>query len=221
MRRLPDLLADVSGPHGSSLVFDMGDATVSRNVLILVHGRNASAESVVEWGKSFLAPTQRVLAPQAVGYSWYPHRFLVSTAHNQPYLDSALTVLGVLVQSLSQEGIASSRIVLAGFSQGACLVSEYVKRFPDKYAGVAIMSGGLIGDEFEVQTDIDGDLRSTPLYLGADEQDTHIPWSRVAVTAHYFQAHNAAVELRCYHDLGHQIHPDAAQFLTSCLNAEF
>jgi phospholipase/carboxylesterase len=114
-------------------------------------------------------------------------------------------------------GILTEQIALAGFSQGACLTAEYVKRHPKRYLGVAIYSGGLIGEEVEVSMHVEGSLAGTPVYLGCDEEDFHIPSERVRMTAGYLTEHGAKVTLRLYTQLGHTIHGEGLDFLKEVL----
>src|SRR3954464_2233988 len=93
--------------------------------LILLHGRGASAESILSLYEELALDALAALAPQAAGHSWYPYSFLAPLKDNQPYLDSALHKIRSIVDDLINRGIPSQRIALLGFSQGACLTSEF------------------------------------------------------------------------------------------------
>jgi len=118
----------------------------ARGAMILVHGRGATAEDILTLASEFEQPDFTYLAPQAAGYQWYPNRFIMPVATNEPYLSSALQVVGDLITNLEKAGIPRQKIILAGFSQGACLALEYAARNPQHYGGVIGFSGGLIGD---------------------------------------------------------------------------
>ena len=62
-------------------------------------------------------------------------------AQNQPGLSSGLSVLAGLVAALERGGVASTRIALLGFSQGACLTLEFAARHARRYAAVVGLSG--------------------------------------------------------------------------------
>jgi predicted esterase len=80
------------------------------------------------------------LAPEAAGATWYPHSFLAPLDANQPYLDSALRKIDSIVTDLIAAGVPSERIALLGFSQGACLTSEFVARHPRRYGAVMALT---------------------------------------------------------------------------------
>ncbi len=204
-----------SGPHGKSAVLIAGNTDTPSKALVLIHGRGASAESIMHLTDSLaLSDEYIVIAPQAQNHVWYPERFIVPTTQNQPDLDSALEKISAIVRSLNKRyHLPSEHIVFAGFSQGACLVSEFMKRNPSQYKGAAILSGGLIGDDTEVTTFTGGDLKQTPVYLGCDEADFHIPADRVKQTAQLLEQLNAQVETKLYQGLGHAVHPDGIEFL--------
>ena len=134
------------GPHHGQPVIVEGPALGTAPVAaILVHGRGATAEGILELARALRAPHVTWLAPQAAAHSWYPNRFVAPLASNEPWLSSALAALGDLVMRATEAGIAHDRIFLAGFSQGACLALEFVVRNPARYGGVSGLSGGLIG----------------------------------------------------------------------------
>jgi phospholipase/carboxylesterase len=202
-------------PHGNeSLVVD-GNTKDPSKALILIHGRGASAESILQLTNQLtLSDEYVVLAPQANQHTWYPERFIASTGENQPHLDSALERISTILMYLKDTfGIESSELVLAGFSQGACLAAEFVKRNPVRYGGIAVFSGGLIGDNNQVQQSVSGDLAQTAIYLGCDVEDFHIPKERVVQTADIFNSMNAEVTMKLYEGLGHSIHSEGIEAL--------
>ncbi|MBY0309796.1 dienelactone hydrolase family protein [Patescibacteria group bacterium] len=206
-------------PHGNESVLTVGNTMNPTRALILLHGRGGSAEDIVSITAHLNLPDNvLVLAPQAAGSTWYPERFIAPQQANQPALDSGLARVHTLVTQLETAfQMQPEHIALAGFSQGACLTAEYLKRHPQWYLAAAIYSGGLIGGDAEVQQQIDGSLASTPIYIGCDEEDFHIPADRLRATATYFTHHEADVTLRLYTNLGHTIHPEGLEFLKRVL----
>jgi phospholipase/carboxylesterase len=97
--------------------------------------------------------------------------------------------------------------MLAGFSQGACLASEYVARNPTRYGGLAALSGGLLGETVD-PADYDGDLAGTPAFIGCSDVDPHIPAERVRETAAVFEALSADVDMRLYEGMAHTVTQD-------------
>ena len=208
-------------PHSDVHVLVRGNIDSPKRALILLHGRGASAENILGLTRGMeLSPDVLLCAPQANGDTWYPQRFIVPRTENEPHLSSALHVVDELIAYCRDTyGLKTSSIVLAGFSQGACLVSEYVASRPAKYAGVCIYSGGLIGADDEIaQTNWSGDLQGTRIYIGCDEQDPHIPAERVQTTASIMQRMGADVTSKLYTHLGHSVHPQGIAFLSDLLH---
>lgn len=175
--------------------------------MILVHGRGATAESILELAGYLPHPQMAYLAPQAAGQTWYPYSFLAPIAQNEPYLSSALARLDGLLADVTAAGIPPERVVWAGFSQGACLAAEFVARHAQRYGGVLLFSGGLIGPP-GTPRDYAGTLAGTPVFLGCSDRDAHIPLARVEETAEALARLGAAVDKRIYPRMGHTINDD-------------
>lgn len=167
--------------------------------VIMVHGRGATAESIIQLSDKL--PEAAYLAPQAENREWYPQSFLRPREENQPHLDSALNQLDLLIDQVS-EHVDRDKIVLLGFSQGACLASEYVASNPRRYGGLVVLSGGLIGEKIQ---DFSGDLEQTPVYIGCSENDPHIPQERVDETEEKLGQLNADVEKQIFPGSNHGI----------------
>jgi predicted esterase len=198
----------MNDPHQNAPILAAGaKPEEARAAVILLHGRGASARDILSLAGAFGRSDIAYVAPQASGNTWYPHRFLVPRTENQPHLDSAHRVVARLVGSLAERGLPATKVVLAGFSQGACLVSDYAARNPRRYGGVFAFSGGLIGDRI-VPADFSGDLAGTPAFVGCSDVDGHIPADRVRITADVLKALGASVTLRLYPGMGHTINQD-------------
>lgn len=195
---------------------------MKNRALILVHGRGGSGEQMRAWLTAHVTLPDDLLvrAPQAPGGTWYPHRFIEPKEANEPHLSDSLAILAGLEGELGKEGISSEQILFFGFSQGACLISEYLKQRPRRYGGAIIASGGVIGtDEEAFAPGGAGTLAETPVYLGCDRNDPHIPEDRVIVTEQVFKKFDADVDMHLYDGLGHAVHPDALAFLSARLKA--
>ena len=175
--------------------------------MILVHGRGATAESILELTRVLPAPGFAFLAPQAAGGTWYPQSFLAPIPLNEPGISSGLSVIDALVASVAAAGIPAERTMLLGFSQGACLSSEYVARRGARIGGLAALSGGLIGPD-ETPRDYPGALAGTPVFLGCSDVDSHIPRERVELTAKVLGRMGAEVDMRLYPGMGHTVNQD-------------
>jgi predicted esterase len=175
--------------------------------MILVHGRGATAASILELGQALYRPEMAYLAPQAAANTWYPYSFLAPMEQNQPGLDSALQAVDDVVAHVTAAGIPAERIFLAGFSQGACLASEYVARHARRYAGLLAFSGGLIGPP-GTPREYAGNLNGTPVFLGCSDVDPHIPLARVEETARVLAGLGGVVDKQIYAGMAHTINDD-------------
>ena len=178
--------------------------------LVLVHGRSGSAEGMLPIAKAAKATDAALVAPAAVGNSWYPKRFLDPREQNEPWLSSALASVGAAVDQVRVAGVPSERIILVGFSQGACLVLEYATMAATshvRFGGVAALAGGLIGDPAAPRSD-SGSLGGTPVLLACGDADGHIPEAIVRSSAEVFRTLGASVDLRIYPGIGHDIGGD-------------
>ncbi|MFA7306052.1 MAG: alpha/beta fold hydrolase [Hyphomicrobium sp.] len=179
----------------------------ARAAVVLVHGRGANAESMLGLANAFATPDIAYIAPQAPSGSWYPYSFMAPTARNEPHLGSALDTLTRVVDNLQQQGIAAERVVLLGFSQGACLALEFAARNAQRFGGVAALSGALIGPEGTTWT-YPGQLAGTPVFLGCSDVDTHIPLARVHESAEVLRGLGGDVTEIIYPGMGHTIVQD-------------
>lgn len=195
-------------PHAGQPVLEAGaPVDLAAAAVILVHGRNASPRNIVELADRFDRPDVAYLAPAAAGGTWYPQSFLAPIAANEPGLSSGIAVLASLVDELTASGLPAERIVIAGFSQGACLSSEFAARHARRYGGLLIFTGGVAGPD-GTPRDYAGRFDGTPVFLGSSDVDAHVPRARVEETAALFQRMGADVELRIYPGMGHLVNDD-------------
>jgi predicted esterase len=201
-------MSTVGGPHASARLHAAGAPLESaKAAMVLLHGRGATAEDILSLGAALRREAVAYLAPQAVGYAWYPQRFIAPVAMNEPHLSSALGVVEACLGLAADAGIPLERTFLLGFSQGACLALEYAARNPARYGGVIALSGGLIGDPAVPRTDV-GDLAGTPVFLGCSDVDGHIPLPIVHRSAEVMRRLGGAVDERIYPGMGHTVNDD-------------
>ena len=213
---------DSNHPHQGQPVLEKGrkpeDASAA---VILLHGRGASADSILTLERS-LRDTVRSdlawLAPQANYHTWYPYHFIQPEEKNEPSLTSALKIVGELLERLSAAGIPREKTVIAGFSQGACLSLEYAGRNPGRDGGILALSGGLIGETVD-DTKYQGSMDETPVFLGCSDYDPHIPEDRVHESAEVFDRLGADVTKKIYEGLGHTINKDELNYFRKMLEA--
>jgi len=198
----------VHGVHQGQPILETGEPLGKAQVaLVLVHGRGGTAEGMLPLAAELALPGFAYLAPQAAGNTWYPYPFLAPISNNEPELSSALAALDNVIARLDQAGISPKHTMLLGFSQGACLVLEYMARRARRYAGVVGLSGGLIGPE-GTPRDYPGSLAGTPVFLGCSDPDFHIPTEQVLHTAEILRRLDGQVTVRLYPNMGHMVNQD-------------
>jgi predicted esterase len=204
-------------PHAGLPVLHSGAAIdEARLVAVLLHGRGASAEDILGLAAEFAVTDVAYLAPQAAGHAWYPYSFLAPLEQNEPWLGSALNAIARILADLEGRGVPASRTVLMGFSQGACLASEFAARNARRYAAVVALSGGLIGPAGTTRT-YPGSLAGTPVFLGCSDIDPHIPVARVHESSEVLRWLGAVVDERVYPGMGHTINADEIEAVTALL----
>jgi predicted esterase len=189
----------------------------ARAAMIMLHGRGATADSILSLTGEFNADDVAYLAPQAANNTWYPYRFLEALERNEPWLSSALQVIDDLGARVITAGIPAERLMLLGFSQGACLTLEYAARHAQRYGGIIGLSGGLIGPEVAPQR-YAGSFDGTPIFLGCSDVDFHIPLKRVRETTRVLRQLGGAVTERIYPNLDHAINPDEIEFVSQLMH---
>ena len=202
-----------STPHqGQPVVTAGAPLAQAQAAMILVHGRGATADSILALAAEFKQPGWAYLAPQAAGNTWYPYSILAPMPQNEPGISSGLTAVSDLLARVTAAGIPPERIVLLGFSQGACLALEFAARHARRYGGVVGFSGGLIGPE-GTPREYGGSLASTPVFLGCSDVDFHIPKQRVEESAVVFRQLGGEVTMRLYPGMGHTVNQDEIDFV--------
>jgi predicted esterase len=201
-------MAEPFDPHANeSILHDGPPPEQADAVLLLLHGRGASARDILSLYVELQLPTFAALAPQAAGHTWYPQSFLAPIEANEPYLSSALRRIESIVGDLTGRGVRAEKIALLGFSQGACLTCEYVVRHPRRYGAAIAFTGGVIGPPGTAR-DYAGSLEGTSIFLGSSDPDPHVPFARVQETAAVLQRMGAEVDVRRYPGMGHTINQE-------------
>ncbi len=180
--------------------------------IILIHGRGATAESILTLADEVARPGFAYLAPQAAGNSWYPNPFMLPLESNEPALSAALEVVARVLEQVSRAGIPAERTILLGFSQGACLALEFAARHAQRYGGLIGLSGGLIGPD-DAPRGYPGSLAQTPVLLGCSDKDPYIPRERVEFSADILRRLGGHVTMRIYPNMPHTVNHDELEFV--------
>ena len=193
--------------HTKNIVAAGKPLTSESKVLILLHGRGATAEDILSLSHYLNVKDFALLAPQATNNSWYPQSFLSPPAQNEPWLSSALSIINEVVEDVLSKGVTEQQIYFAGFSQGACLTLEYITRNARQYGGAVAFTGGLVGDKLYTDN-YAGDFQQTPVFIGTSDPDPHVPVHRVLASEAQLKKMNANVQAQVYPNMGHTINDD-------------
>ena len=204
-------------PHGAQPVvargLSLGEARVA---VIMVHGRGAAPQNILDLVPALEHPDVAYLAPAAAGGTWYPLSFMAPIEQNEPGISSGIAVVHGLIAEAVARGVPTGRIVLLGFSQGACLTVTAAQRRPARYGGVIIYAGGLIGPPGTAWSE-QGSFSGTPAFFGCSDRDAHVPEERVHASAAVLERMSAAVTTRIYPGMGHQVNDDEIAFTRDLL----
>ena len=196
-------------PHANQPIVHAGAPIEHADgVMIMVHGRNAAPEKILPLRDRIDRPGFACLAPTAAGGAWYPFSFLKPREENEPGLSSALGVIESIVTDVMARGIPSHKIALLGFSQGACLASEFVLRHPRRYGGLLALSGGVLGPPGTAWDDVMASFDGMPVFLGCSDIDGHVPKERVIESEAVFTRLGARVRRTLYPGMGHLVNDD-------------
>ena len=203
----------VQGAHQGQPVRTAGEPLdQAKAAMLMVHGRGARAEDILSLVDELAQPGFAYLAPQAAENTWYPNRFLDPISSNEPWLSSALAFVGDVFTQIREAGILPERIILLGFSQGACLTLEFGARNARPYGGLVGLSGALIGPD-DMPRNYKGSLEGTPVFLGCSDVDFHVPKERVAQAAEVFRRLDGEVTERLDPNMDHTINQDEIDFV--------
>lgn len=175
--------------------------------VLAVHGRDQEPGYMRAVADRVGLPGLAWYAPAAPGRTWYPQRFTEPLAANEPFLSASLRALGAVLGGVGRDGFGMDRVVLLGFSQGACLLSEYLVRHPRRYAAAALLTGGFAGPPGSPR-EVAGELAGTPVLLASSSRDGWVPVERVRETAALLGGAGADVTLRVDEDPEHHVNDE-------------
>ena len=207
-------------PHAGQPILRAGaDSRDAKAAMIMIHGRNAGPANILDLAPVLARPEFLFVAPAASGGTWYPFSFMTPRERNEPGISSGLFVIDSLVSELIAQGFPPHKIMLLGFSQGACLTSEFSIRHPRRYGGVMVLSGGLIGEPGTTWDDVTTSLDGMPVFLGCSDVDSHIPAERVLESEAVFRRLGASVTRKLYPGMGHTVIPDEIQHVQRAMDS--
>lgn len=187
--------------------------------LVMLHGRGGTAQDILRLASHLNVNEYALVAPEATHNTWYPYSFMAPTEQNEPWLSSALDMLKEVVDEVIKYGITADKIYFMGFSQGACLVLEYVARHAQKYAGIAAFTGGLIGNKINRDNYL-GSFDNTPVFIGTGNPDSHVPLERVKESVRILEEMGAVVNLKVYDGRQHTVSQDEIEIANKVIFRE-
>ena len=215
------MTASVASPHRGQPVRQVGvPLGEAKGAVVLLHGRGGSAEDILSLAQPLYREGLAYLAPQAAGHTWYPNSFLARREATEPWLASALAKVGSVMAEIEAAGISRNRIVVAGFSQGACLATEFVALNPARYAGLIAFTGGLIGPS-DADLHHEGSLAGTPALFLSGDPDPHVPWQRVQASAAELERMGAVITARRYPGRPHTISVEELELARTLVREAF
>lgn len=203
--------------HKKQVVYEGVPLASTNKAMILLHGRGASAESILSLKEYLKLDGFALLAPEATNHTWYPYSFMAPAEQNEPWLSSAIELIEGLVTECKAAGIAESSIHLLGFSQGACLTLEFAARTATRYGSVTAFTGGLVGEKIN-RANYSGNFNGTPVFIGCSDRDMHVPVERVYASTNVLTDMGAKVIEKIYPGMGHTINEDEINSVNKLLN---
>jgi phospholipase/carboxylesterase len=182
-------------------------ATEGKPVVVMLHGRNAGPENILDLVPRLARPQFEYVAPAAPNRTWYPYSFMADIEKNEPALSNALAQVGRVVRDAEATGVPRDKIILLGFSQGACLATEFMIRNASRFGGLIAFSGGAIGPPGTAWK-ASGRFDGTPMFFGCSDVDAHVPEERVNESAALCAQMGANVTTTIYPGMGHLVNDD-------------
>ena len=192
----------------------------AEGAMILLHGKGAHADNIVELSELLACERISYIAPQAADGMWFPRGVIDPIWRNEPHFSASLGLVDEIVSDLESHGIRRENMVFTGFCQGACLALEYVLQRPKRYGGVFALSGALLGKDERVHTHR-GDLKRTPVFFGSSDIDFMVPRTRLLSSAELFRELNADVRERLYPGMPHTINEEEVDLIRDALHQLF
>ncbi|MBN3574527.1 alpha/beta hydrolase [Vibrio neptunius] len=174
-------------------------------VVILLHGRRQTEDDMANLIDKLALTEATYYLPSAPETTWYPRGFTRDLNDNQPLLDQGLEVIDQILQAILSQGVKRQRIWIIGFSQGACMAAEFVRRALQPLGGAIVYTGGLFGPECPVASAPKPVFEGMPMLLSGSHTDTWVPAERVTQTATYFGQLGAQVHLEIASERAHHV----------------
>jgi len=130
--------------------------------------------------------------------------------------DSARSIQMLIEQQEMHGGITPSRIMLAGFSQGAAMALHVGLRQTRSLAGIIALSGYLLFPD-RLETDARQEARQTPLFMAHGIEDPVVPFTLGEASCHRLKKIGMQVAWHSY-PMEHQVCPGEITALGDWIN---
>jgi phospholipase/carboxylesterase len=187
----------------------------ARLVAVLVHGRDQNEQVMLDAVQRLALSDVSYTLPVAAGNSWYPNRYYDPVSENEPHLGWALAAIEAAIDAVNHSGVPDSRILVGGFSQGACLIAELTARVARPFVGVAILTGSLFGPPRERRTPVPAS--GLQMYCASSRHDEWVALEDAEATAAAFERAGANVVFETLDDREHLISDRAIAGLRTLL----
>jgi predicted esterase len=176
---------------------------------LLLHGRERLPEEMLDIAERLNISDFRWVAPAADGGTWYPHRFIDPFDVNEPFIAEAMDACDAAFTAMREGGrLTPAKLAIVGFSQGACIASEYVLRHPGCCGALVMFTGGIIGKDIRRWLVSGVRLDGLRVLLTGSDADEWIPESRTRLTETVLSALGAEVRLQLYPGRPHIVSGD-------------
>ena len=192
---------------------------------VLIHGRYGTPEEMVHLASRLNLDNIRWIAPSAShDRRWYPGLFMDPVSANEPDLTHAIESIDSAIAEAGENGrLDPRRLVMMGFSQGACLTVEYALRHPGRCGTLIVLTGALFGPPGTEWRGSPTMLTGTRVLLTGSDVNDWIPEARVHETARVLEGFGAAVDVRIYpgrpHEVGNAELSEASRFIKAGIAA--
>jgi phospholipase/carboxylesterase len=192
---------------------------------VLLHGRGKTPEEKIDLAARFgnIEGIRWVVPEAETPGSWYPGRFWDPRESNEPYLSEAVERCHEAVLEASENNrLAPERLVIVGFSQGACLALEYALRHPGRVGSLIVFTGALMGVPGSDWTaGAPKSLAGLRVLLTGSDVDDWVPEYNSHEAARLFRDLGAHVQLRIFtgrpHIVSEEEIDEARSFLTGLI----
>lgn len=124
-----------------------------------------------------------------------------------------------LIARENERGIATDRIILAGFSQGGVVALHTALRYPEPCAGVMALSCYLM-DESSLEQERSEANNAVAIFQAHGSEDPMVPMQRGLEARDRLLGLGYAVEWRTY-PMGHEVHPQEIQDIGAWIGRTF